>query len=98
LRSCIRPVCPQAEARILRQHSPRPPVVGEAGGPLGRAVQSALGPLFDAAARIGLALLPGSPGDPADRPRREGTASTEGNIGQGGSVRDLQDRLAGGPD
>ena len=98
LRPRTRPVCPQAEARILRQHSPRPPVVGDAGGPLGRAVQSALGPLFDAAARVGLALLPGSPGDPADRHRREETASTEGDVGQDGSIRDLQVRLAGGPD
>jgi GT2 family glycosyltransferase len=98
LRPRIRPVCPQAEARILRQHSPRPPVVGDAGGPLGRAVQSALGPLFDAAARVGLALLPGSSGDPADRQRRKETASTEGNVGQDGSIRDLQDRLAGGVD
>jgi len=98
LRPRTRPVCPHAEARILRQHSPRPPVVGDAGGPLGRAVQSSLGPLFDAAARIGLALLPGSPGDPADWHRREETASTEGNVGQDGSIRDLQVRLARGPD
>jgi hypothetical protein len=98
LRPRTRPVCLQAEARILRQHSPRPPIVGDAGGPLGRAVQSALGPLFDAAARVGLALLPGSSGDPADRQRRKETASTEGNVGQDGSIRDLQDRLAGGVD
>jgi hypothetical protein len=98
LRPRTRPGSPQAEARILRQHLPRPPVVGDAGGPLGRAVQSALGPLFDAAARVGLALLPGSSGDPADRQRRVETASTEGNVGQDGSIRDLQVRLAGGPD
>jgi hypothetical protein len=98
LRSRTRPVCPRAEARILRQHSPRPPVVGDAGGPIGRAVQSALGPLFDAAARVGLALLPGSLGDPADWQPREETAATEGNVRQDGSSRDLQVRLAGGPD
>ena len=98
LRPRTRPVCPRAEARILRQHSPRPPVVGDAGGLRGRVVQSALGPLFDAAARVGLALLPGSSGDPADRQRRVEAASTKGNVGQDGSIRDLQVRLAGGPD
>jgi hypothetical protein len=98
MRPRTRPVCPQTEARILRQHSPRPPVVGDAGGPLGRAVQSALGPLFDVAARVGLALLPGSPGDLVHWDRREETTSTEGNAGQDRSIRELQDRLAGGPD
>jgi GT2 family glycosyltransferase len=47
---------------------------------------------------FGLALLPGSSGDPADRQRREETASTEGNVGRDRSIRDLQVRLAGGPD
>jgi GT2 family glycosyltransferase len=98
LRPRTRPDCPRAEARILRQHSPRPPVVGDAGGPLGRAVQSALGPLFGGAARVALALLPGSPGDPAGRQCRAETASTEGNVGPDGSIRDLRVRLAGGPD
>ena len=98
LRPRTRPLCPQAEARILRQHSPRPPVVGDAGGLRGRVVQSALGPLFDAAARVGLALLPGSPGDPAHRHRREETTSAEGNVRQDGSIRALHDRLAGGVD
>jgi hypothetical protein len=98
LRPRKRPVCPRAEARILRQHSPRPAVVGDAGGPAGRAVQLALGPLFDTAARVGLALLPGSPGDPAGRPHREETASSERNAGEDMSMHDLHIRLAGGPD
>jgi hypothetical protein len=98
LRPRTRPASPQAEARILRQHTPRPAVVGDAGGPIGRAVQSAMGPLFDVGARVGLALLPVTPGTPASRPPHGETASTEADIGQDRSIRDLQIRLVGGPD
>jgi GT2 family glycosyltransferase len=98
IRPHARPVSPKAEAWILRQHSPRPPMVSDAGGQLGRAVQSGLGPLFDAAARLALALLPVSPGNPADRHCQAETVSTDGNVGQDGSIRGLREWLAGGSD
>ena len=57
-----RPPASPREGALLREHATRPPVVGEAGGTLGRAVQGVVGPLSEAAARAGLALLAGGPG------------------------------------